>query len=418
MKKNGFVFIESIVVLMIVALSVTMLMSSYTLIARKTKEKENYDKASDKYLLYAIANLGTNNKCNYGIDCDGSALLEATEFAASKKNCRNTKMGEILYECDKVFEDMGIKYIYVVKNIRNTLNDYKRNKDGQALDSSGNVIKRSESARSSTGKNNDEEDLRKVAKLPSDSNERAVKIFDNGAIEYMKKLKKCNDQNEEKMEGTKKVIYNRNKETYICEDSIMYMIGVFERGDQLYYASIDISGSVKYEEYAVTIKNGWECENCVAGTALKDQKWYYWYNNIKATGLYLLKANETIQNATYYHYYFDKNIGVMKTGWMKYRDEGEDQEYYHLFSTVDYDGGGDLDGRRLEARIDDFEIVHVTYSGGTIKNYYLDRKGMCYRTDKTTPCTSSDVSGTITNISWDQDSIYYCGGNSAYICNQ
>ena len=123
MKKNGFVFIESIVVLMVVALSVAMLMSSYTLIARKTKEKENYDKASDKYLLYAIANLGTDSKCNYGVDCvsiNSNDPISKTEFAASKDNCNNTKIGSILYDCKDVFDDMGIKYIYVVKNIRNT----------------------------------------------------------------------------------------------------------------------------------------------------------------------------------------------------------------------------------------------------------------------------------------------------------
>ena len=69
MKKKGFVFVESIVVLMVVALSLTVLISSYSLVTRKTKEKEHYDKASDKYLLYAISKLGTDDKCNYSISC-------------------------------------------------------------------------------------------------------------------------------------------------------------------------------------------------------------------------------------------------------------------------------------------------------------------------------------------------------------
>ena len=37
MKKDGFVFVESIVVLVVVALSLAMLISSYSLVTRKTK---------------------------------------------------------------------------------------------------------------------------------------------------------------------------------------------------------------------------------------------------------------------------------------------------------------------------------------------------------------------------------------------
>ena len=66
MNKKGFVFVESIVVLVVVALSLAMMISSYSLVSRKTKEKEYYNRASDKYLLYSISNLATDDKCNYG----------------------------------------------------------------------------------------------------------------------------------------------------------------------------------------------------------------------------------------------------------------------------------------------------------------------------------------------------------------
>ena len=46
--KKGFVFIETIIVLMLVTMSLTMLISSYTLIKTKSLEKESYDKTSDK----------------------------------------------------------------------------------------------------------------------------------------------------------------------------------------------------------------------------------------------------------------------------------------------------------------------------------------------------------------------------------
>ena len=51
MDKKGFVLLESILVLVVVALSLSVLMSSFSLISRKTKEKEYYDRSSDKYLL-------------------------------------------------------------------------------------------------------------------------------------------------------------------------------------------------------------------------------------------------------------------------------------------------------------------------------------------------------------------------------
>ena len=69
MKKDGFVFLESVVVLVVVALSLTMLIASYSLVARKTKEKEDYNRTSDKYLVYNISNLGTNDLCNYSSPC-------------------------------------------------------------------------------------------------------------------------------------------------------------------------------------------------------------------------------------------------------------------------------------------------------------------------------------------------------------
>ena len=52
--KKGFVFIETIIVLMLVTMSLTMLISSYTLIKTKSLEKESYDKTSDKYLFLEL----------------------------------------------------------------------------------------------------------------------------------------------------------------------------------------------------------------------------------------------------------------------------------------------------------------------------------------------------------------------------
>ena len=195
MKKNGFVFIESVVVLVVVALSLAMLISSYSLISRKTKEKEYYDKASDKYLLYALSNLGTDDSCNYSISCPslgGSTFKNSAQvaFRADQTGtyaCTNSKLGKILVDCEQVFEEMGIVHIYVVDNIVNDLNDNCSNQ-------------------------------------PTCS----VNFYDSGTIEYLKSLKKCNDTN-----------FTKNSIT--CSDPIKYMIGVFERDNgEYHYASIEI----------------------------------------------------------------------------------------------------------------------------------------------------------------------------------
>ena len=205
MKKDGFVFMESIVVLVVVALSIATLISSYSLVSRISKEKENYDKVSDKYLLYTLSKLGTDSRCNYGISCP-SLTFTGVSFRADKDNtseffCEGTKVGEILIDCAKVFEDMHLVHLYVVDNVRNELNDLHA--DG-------------------TKKNN-----------PS---EKAARIYDNGTIEYMKTLKKCNTENTIDANGQ---YVNNNKIDTRCNDPIIYLIGVFERGNKEYnYASI------------------------------------------------------------------------------------------------------------------------------------------------------------------------------------
>ena len=174
MKRNGFVFIESVIVLMVVALSLTMLISSYSLITRKTQEKEYYDRASDKYLLYSITNIGVNDECNYNLA--NSCGYEGINLQADEKNCNNTRVGKLLYNCSQTFKDMNIKHIYVVDDIKKEL-----------------------------------------------SKDNAVEKYDNGVIEYMKTLKKCNDA-----------------DSNTCEEPISYMIGVFYRSGNYYYASLKI----------------------------------------------------------------------------------------------------------------------------------------------------------------------------------
>ncbi len=199
MKKDGFVFVESIVVLVVVALSLAMLLSSYSLVARKTKEKEFYDRASDKYLLYALSTLGTDDLCNYSSasTCNGRSF--GVNLAVSKDTCNSNskKTSQILYNCEKLFDDLDIEYLYVVDDIKSEL-----------------------------------------------SKSTAVKTYDNGAIEYMKSLKKCNDDNvaySGQTTETGETRYANGRESSSCSKPIKYMIGVFKRSEKdYYYASIEL----------------------------------------------------------------------------------------------------------------------------------------------------------------------------------
>ncbi len=193
MKKNGFVFVESIVVLVVVALSLAMMISSYSLISRKTKEKEYYNRASDKYLLYSIASVGTDDICNYGIGCN-SSIGRNVNFHATPSNCVNTKMGKILYQCSEVLNELRVSDIYVVDDISKELKTNYNIKDADG-----------------------------------------TQYYKNGVIEYMKTLKKCNDAN------NSNVINGYASNLPDCSSPIKYMIGVFKRGnDDYYYAAIEL----------------------------------------------------------------------------------------------------------------------------------------------------------------------------------
>ena len=65
MRKKGFVFLETIIILMLVTVALTTMLASYTLVTTKSYEKQYYDRISDKYLLYSITTLGTTTKYNY-----------------------------------------------------------------------------------------------------------------------------------------------------------------------------------------------------------------------------------------------------------------------------------------------------------------------------------------------------------------
>ena len=360
MKKNGFVFIESIVVLVVVALSLAMLISSYSLVKRKTQEKEYYDKASDKYLLYAISNLGTDDKCNYSKYCPsigGSTFKNSNKigFRADASGgthlCTNSKLGKIVFNCEKLFEEMHIVHIYVVENIHAELKE---------------------------GYNPDNPD-------PNSS----IMFYDSGTLEYMKSLKKCNDDNFNEK--------NKSDPNYQCLNPIKYMIGVFERENgELHYASIELSNDSSTA--STSTRNGWV--RVGAASPIYDQQWYYYVNDVAVKGL--KKLNSGHEPNDNYYYYFDNNSGIMQVGWVYY--DGA----YHLFSPIDNQDNGNLDGSRIQSMSD----VRIKVRVNNSKDFYLDRAGSCYTcASGNCACSASDVSQRATSIELEDWHNYVCNGD-------
>lgn len=137
MKKNGFIFIESVTVLIIVVLSLTLMLSSYFLLSRKSKSNEFYDLPKDKYLLYNIGNLGDRDK----------PYSTTLSFNANKNNCQDY-MSQRISDCSQVFEDTNLKNYIIIYNLNEEL-------------SSSNVTQK----------------------------------FDSPTIEYLKTLRRCRDKN-------------------------------------------------------------------------------------------------------------------------------------------------------------------------------------------------------------------------------
>lgn len=137
MKKEGFIFMETIVVLVVVVLSLTLVLSSYSLYSRKMKEKKYYDNAQDVYLLYTISKIGTTSTNNY--------TKFSSSFWANKDNC-STYMNTFLGDCSTLFTDINLVNFGVI-------NDVSEITKG-----------------TSTG------------------------LYDNGVIDYLKTVKVCNDE--------------------------------------------------------------------------------------------------------------------------------------------------------------------------------------------------------------------------------
>ena len=177
-------------------------------------------------------------------------------------------------------------------------------------------------------------------------------------------------------------ISTKTGETVIKDDMIdldinTYLTGILETKEQ---CAID------------GVSNGWvridNLDN--SKTNMYKQQWMYHENGVKVVGEKSLKPGEGSNK--YFHYYFNSD-GIMQVGWVKWNDGT-----YHLYSPIDKDGGGELDGRRVQSKSGTKLGLYI--NGNESKRFYVDAEGKCYNKDKKV-CTSSDVSEKVTNIELD-----------------
>ncbi len=106
MKKNGFVFMETVVVVVVLSLTLLMLYASYSYILRLSREKKTFDTTDALYATYyvkkymvsknsTVANFMNNNGC-YATS-SGRACDVANSTASNLIQLRE------IYEVDKLY---------------------------------------------------------------------------------------------------------------------------------------------------------------------------------------------------------------------------------------------------------------------------------------------------------------------------
>ena len=234
--KKGFVFIETIIVLMLVTMSLTMLISSYTLIKTKSLEKESYDKTSDKYLLYAISTLGTTSQYNYSLIADTGYLSITPEDCGNLQNSIYTLNGDTVEKinCTSQKDNAKCQFFKIF--------DY----NPSAANTTTTIVTTTTKSETITSKPNCQTVFSQlnvvhiyvipdVAKALNSST--ATAIYDNGTINYLKTLKKCYDSIYITDEDGNQVV---SDSVGTCYDPVRYMVGVFQRYGKYYFASIEV----------------------------------------------------------------------------------------------------------------------------------------------------------------------------------
>ena len=166
------------------------------------KQKEEYDRTSDKYLIYNLSNFGTTDLYYYGFqDADTlsfKAEKDLCKYFPKSNSDKTVYVNEILSDCEQVFKDTNLKYLYTIRDINKALQGEEKTVVINPVTHASQTIL------------------------------EPTKKYDNGTVEYMKTLRQCKTQ----------VVESGGKR--ICNDPIHYLIGVYEKNNRFYFASIEI----------------------------------------------------------------------------------------------------------------------------------------------------------------------------------
>ncbi len=96
-KREGFVFIETIIVIVVVMVLLVTIYSSFSLILSNIKRKENYDNINDIYKANLISKLFTTTEVS------GDYVI------LTSSNCDDY----MISDCDEVMNELGISSIFI-----------------------------------------------------------------------------------------------------------------------------------------------------------------------------------------------------------------------------------------------------------------------------------------------------------------
>ncbi len=114
MNKRGYVFIETVIVLIIVCLAIVMIFSSYSLLTRKTTEKYYYNLPKDIYFLYTVSTIGTTYENNY---------MSQNAFYTNKSLCTSSIMNNYLSDCQTMMSNFKMETFGTIFDITTELNN-------------------------------------------------------------------------------------------------------------------------------------------------------------------------------------------------------------------------------------------------------------------------------------------------------
>lgn len=119
--KKGYIFVETIAVLVVVTIAVSMLLINYTLIMKRTTIKKYYNRPNDIYALYTVMNYETDSEDNY-------ITNNETSWWTSRGSCNSSPLKNYMDNCESLLKDMDIIYIGIINDVENI--DYNKYDNG------------------------------------------------------------------------------------------------------------------------------------------------------------------------------------------------------------------------------------------------------------------------------------------------